>query len=263
MAVRNIALFSLSFLVFTIVIGYAMKGANKPSVNVLMVGNSITYYNDMPDMLEKMLNHDGSNAMYYNIDTFTKGGETLINHSKNSRLIKKLENGQYQHVIFQEQSTAMFYSNERPDSLRAFNLLTSRARNNNANAYIFMTFPRANNNRFWKDQKKGYSNLTILKDPKHMGEALINFYRQAKGPFKTNLVPITYYWMDAMDTNLRDRLYNPDGNHPSLEGSYFMALIIYKSIMGEMPPADIWAPDSISHNDKERMIALIQQKDYF
>lgn len=58
-------------------------------VNVLFVGNSLTYYNDMPQKLQGMLDEQNSNIK---IDQITYPGFSLSRHL-NNMIVSKSENG--------------------------------------------------------------------------------------------------------------------------------------------------------------------------
>jgi hypothetical protein len=68
-------LFFLSLLL--LLVGCKLKQVNQEKINVLFIGNSLTYYHDMPKTLQAMLNENYSN---YNIEQSAFAGMTLKGH---------------------------------------------------------------------------------------------------------------------------------------------------------------------------------------
>lgn len=68
----------LLFLLFILLVSFKPKPILKDDkINVLFIGNSLTYYHDMPKMLQSMLNETDSN---FNIEQSTFPGMTLDSH---------------------------------------------------------------------------------------------------------------------------------------------------------------------------------------
>lgn len=67
---------------------FAQNPANKNDINVLFIGNSLTYFYGMPTTVQKMLNETETN---YKIDQITFPGMSLNNHL-NSIIYSKSEN---------------------------------------------------------------------------------------------------------------------------------------------------------------------------
>lgn len=92
-------------------------------MNILFIGNSYTYYNDMPKMLESLARAAG---FYAEVASVTKGGYTLArlasDDNENGRRVTAALSGdmKYDRVILQEQSVLSAAEPERfAEGLRA------------------------------------------------------------------------------------------------------------------------------------------------
>lgn len=84
-----------------------MSAAEPDSTRVLFIGNSYTYYNDMPEMLKKLAaGAANSEKLPIAYRKFTPGGCTLKRHCDNAELRKAIADGGWDFVVIQEQSSA-------------------------------------------------------------------------------------------------------------------------------------------------------------
>lgn len=66
---------------------------------VLFIGNSLTYYHEMPTMLQEMLREKSSTI---NVHQSTEPGVSLFNHLNSDKTIKKLNSQLWDFVVLQE-----------------------------------------------------------------------------------------------------------------------------------------------------------------
>lgn len=91
-------------LTITIALLSTLCAAKTPQpTRILMIGNSFTYYNDMPSMLDSLAKSQGRTL---DISVVAPGGQTLAGHLKDTNLLKLLAGGRWDYVILQEQSVA-------------------------------------------------------------------------------------------------------------------------------------------------------------
>ena len=74
---------------------------------VLFLGNSYTYYNDLPNMVKQIALSFGDTLNY---DQNNPGGATLQMHSTNTQTLSKISQQQWDHVIIQCQSQEPSFS---------------------------------------------------------------------------------------------------------------------------------------------------------
>lgn len=80
-----------------------MARTPQDSLRVLWVGNSFTYFNDLPAMVQKIAS---TQKVKLSCTRFLKGGERFSGHLKNKELLRALAGGGWDYVVLQEQSTA-------------------------------------------------------------------------------------------------------------------------------------------------------------
>ena len=80
-----------------------MAQTPQDSLRVLWVGNSYTYYNDMPSTVRQIA---ATQKVKLSCTRFLKGGERLSGHLKNQKLLDAIAAGGWDYVILQEQSSA-------------------------------------------------------------------------------------------------------------------------------------------------------------
>lgn len=236
----------------------AVTGDSLPEKWILMVGNSYTFANDMPGMLEKMLNADGSRSHTYRISLIAAGGAKLADHVRSQSVAAQLQERSYAFVFLQEQSTTSFYTNEAPRSDAAFGTLIDLARQHGAQPVVFSSWARKAGNIFYTDPRR-YSNLLRPRDPKDMTIRLDAVYRQIAGKYGAAYIPLGAYWWSLLQARPQTELYIADGSHPSINGSYLMALLAYRHIAKDIP-ADIWHPAQMEPAYKDMLVNLLARQ---
>jgi hypothetical protein len=68
------------------------------SDNVLFIGNSITYFNDMPELFKNLSISKGKNI---DVTAHTVGGAGFLNHVNDASLFQKIRSKNYKYVIMQ------------------------------------------------------------------------------------------------------------------------------------------------------------------
>ena len=76
--------------------------AEQDSLRLLFIGNSYTYYNDLPKMVYEIAK---SQRRKLSVKSVTKGGEKLSGHLTNQKLREMLTSQQWDYVVLQEQSS--------------------------------------------------------------------------------------------------------------------------------------------------------------
>ena len=99
----------LKFLLLLFVPFFA-QARDTDSLRVLWVGNSFSYCNDLPGMVQKIAS---TQKVKLSCTRFLKGGERFSGHLKNKKLLQAIADGGWDYVVLQEQSTApaMAYDN--------------------------------------------------------------------------------------------------------------------------------------------------------
>ncbi len=195
--------------------------------NILFIGNSYTFFNDMPTVyFQTMAKVCGYNLK---IATITKGAYTLEKFTDSSDPYGKMvanalaREGVYDYVIFHEQSVRpvsnpeAFYSGARR--------LTEMIRKAGAQPVLYATWGR----------QTGSDKLTELNMTNaSMTWALAAAYATIGEELQ---IPVCHAGLAFLDinTNTQIDLYNADNSHPSAVGSYLAAMTLFSGIFGVDP----------------------------
>jgi hypothetical protein len=87
----------LKKLLFLICTGFSVLSFCQ-SDEVLFIGNSVTYFNDMPEIFKNLAASKGKNV---SITTHTPGGTGFVNHVDDPSLYQKIRSKNYKYVIMQ------------------------------------------------------------------------------------------------------------------------------------------------------------------
>ena len=93
-------LLTMAMILLSVLDCKAAKNEND-SVRVLWIGNSYTFFNDLPAMVRDIAETKGVKMAYSEV---LKGGERLKGHLENPRLLQLLKKGGWDYVVVQENS---------------------------------------------------------------------------------------------------------------------------------------------------------------
>ena len=190
--------------------------------NILFIGNSYTYFNDMPTaMFKKIAEAAGYDV---NVTSITKGGWTLGKHADandecGGAVDAALANNKYDYVVIQEQSLRPAVSPELFfEGVRA---LVKKIRANGAVPLLYSTWGR----------KEGSAKLTELSlTNKTMTEKIADASRSIANELDIAVAYVGLAFYDVCNTNPCIELYNADMSHPSESGSFLAALTIFSKM---------------------------------
>lgn len=175
-----------------------------PDLRVLFIGNSLTYTNDLPRMVERLA--DGrisSEAVAY--PDFSLG-----DHWQQGGARKAIRRGGWTHVVLQQGPSSL------PESRR---LLVRDAK------------------RFAPEVERAGARLVLYgvwpgRDREAFFEAVTASYAAAAAETGGSLVPVGDGWRAAWAQDASLPLYGADGFHPSRMGSYLAALMLARHVTG-------------------------------
>lgn len=175
-------------------------------MRILMLGNSFTYYNDMPKMLAA---HLGDEVL-----ALTRGGAYLDEQydpssPMGSDTLKRLQSEKWDYVILQEQSLAPVTQKER--FFTNVRTLCELIRNAGATPVLYAT---------WAYQKGSDKLAATGLSYDDMANALWESYKQAAEENNALVAPVGKTFQ--MFSPMLD-LYMPDGFHPTIAGSNLAA----------------------------------------
>jgi hypothetical protein len=218
------------FTIVAIVLFCMSTFAQSKSINVLFIGNSYTYYHDMPEMLKQLANGvSGNDKLTINYTTFTPGGCTLAKHLKNTELVAALKQEKWDYVIVQEQSVAPSLHSRTvarktyPCAREICQL--ARVGNRDVKIIFYMTWGHKDGSN---SPEEGYP---LIDTYEGMQTRLISSYLEMTYDNSAWCAPVGMAWQQIRRERPDLSLYMPDRFHPSLAGSYLAANVILATIL--------------------------------
>ena len=200
-------------------------------MNILFIGNSYTYFSDLPTLFADLCRANGHDVR---VDSVTCGGRKLYENLNEfcsdlnphddyaKKIAELLEEVEYDVLFLQEQSCLPIL-NPRMFLAGAVGLSTVIGA---WRTVLYATWGRAD----------GSDTLTHYGWTRQsMTEGLHDSYCQAAGIAHAEVSPVGLCFAKAVETTPEIDLYDPDKSHPSYAGSCVAALSHYKTVFGEMP----------------------------
>lgn len=197
---------------------------------ILFLGNSYTYYNNLPQLL---VNISQSTNDIIVVDSFTPGGYTLQGHNSNVTSLSKINQGNWDFVVLQEQSQLPAFPISQvntqvfPFAQSLNNTIVSQ--NPCAETVFYMTWGRENG-----DSENCSSNPPVC-NYIGMDDLLRERYLTMTNDNNAIVSPVSVVWKYLRTNYPMMNLYDPDGSHPSLLGSYVAACCFYTVILRKNP----------------------------
>lgn len=213
----------------------------KKKINVLFLGNSYTFYNNLPQLIKDIANANGDTLLF---DSNCPGGYTFANHFSDATTISKIKAQAWNFVVLQAQSQEPSFS---PAQVAAQTLpyaikldsLVKRA-NICAQSVFFETWGRKNGDA---SNCAAYPPICTYTGMQDRLRASYKFFADTT---KSIMSPVGEAWRKSIANKPNLQLYNADESHPALEGSYLAACVFYevlfrKSIVGNTYTAGLTA----------------------
>lgn len=216
-----------------------------PKTRILFVGNSYTYFHDLPATFASIAAAEGYD---WTVESVTRGGWSFAQYAdpKNimhSPLIRKLIRP-WDAIFLQEQSYRPI--SDRENFLGGARDVCALMKNKPARLFFYATWGR----------KDGCPLLDELQMTRlSMTEALHDAYAEAAEQNGGILSDAGNAFAYTMEHYPQINLYTADLSHPSDQGSYLAALIHYASFTGSLPDAVRFVPANVSAEEAEQLLA--------
>ena len=181
--------------------------------NLLFIGNSATYVNDLPATLVSLCENQGIHITQKQV---VKGGCFLKSYAENPIVYEEIAKG-YDAVFFQENGSAMTTEEEREKSLEGCKKLVDAARKAGSQCWFYVRPPYGNNLA-----KYNSFDQCILFD-KHFTSAARQWNVECA------------YINRAFAAAIKHRnisLWGPDNAHTGAQGAYLAVCTFYASLFG-------------------------------
>jgi hypothetical protein len=234
----RLVIFSFSLFLSNTILG-------QDTLRALFIGNSYMGVNNLPSMVSDLSSSLGDVLLF---DSNTPGGQTFQNHAANPINYQKMAEQPWDYIILQGQSQepsfpygqvntqTLPYAVQLADSAKAIQPCSQ--------VNYFMTWGRQNGDPQWD------SINTFDK----MNGRLRDAYLRIADSANAAVSPVAVAWKYVRDNYPVINLYQQDGSHPSLTGSYLAACVFYSALYHKPSTGSAYNP-GIDHADA----LLIQQ----
>ncbi len=181
------------------------------ALRVLLIGNSLTAYNDLPAIVEALAKAGGQPALDWK--SVLLPGTSLEDQWRDGQARKAIGQGPWDYVVLQQGPSALDES--RRSLLDYVARFAKEIRAAGARPAIYMVWPSSSRTSDFDDVSQSY--------------------RMAARQVDGLLFPVGEAWRAAWKRDSKLALYSKDGLHPTPAGSYLAALVMYGRLYGKSP----------------------------
>ncbi len=180
-------------------------------LRVLFIGNSLTYVNTLPAMVEALADSAKLRPLAWKMVAYPD--YNLEDHWARPEARAAIREGGWDVVVLQQGPSST--TANRAQLIASTKLINQEIRSVNARAGLYAVWPQ-------------YVNLFTL-------EASAESYRLAADSVGGVLFPVSLAWKAAWQREPNAPLYANDGLHSSVAGSYLAALVIFQQLYQRSP----------------------------
>jgi hypothetical protein len=232
----------------------AAPDSGSSGLNVLFIGNSYTYVNDLPGMLSQIAATAGVPPTIATSQV-VQGGATLEVQWDNGIAQTQIEQGGWTHVVLQGQSLEPLFFYDFPDFYAYGEMFEKLIVDAGARPTLFVTWARAAGDSSYTPQYGGY-----YFSPDEMQDQLTSSYAYLARQTTNGLLACAgEAFRTAIEQYPGIVLQQSDLSHPTVAGTYLAACTFYVALTGQAVPAQSFVPDGVSAEDAAslRDVALV------
>lgn len=215
---------------------------SRPARRILIIGNSRTFYHDMPSMVRRMA--DASNAAQkYQITSQAVPAARFEDHWSNA-LTQKLLAETWDDVILQSESAAQLTPQSEKSFQRYGTLLARATRLTSGSPRLVVNWSYGA--KVWPDGDPSGS------EEERYGERIEESAHTLAIEAGAVPVEVGKVWRTLQRTYPGLQL-TEDGNHPTLTGSYLYAIAVYAGLSGTDPRTVTYVPDGLEPDVGEKV----------
>lgn len=215
-------------LLFQLILGTTFISKAQDTIRVLFIGNSYTYVNDLPNTFRQLA---ASAGKVVEVDNNAPGGYTFQQHTTNATTLSKINQGNWDFVVLQEQSQMPSFppgqvQNDVFPYAQQLDQLIHQA-DSCTKTVFYMTWGRK------YGDASNCGNYSPLCTYEGMQMRLRNSYLQMAQDNNAMVAPAGMAWRSSWYNDSTINLWSSDFSHPSLEGTYLTACTFYSTMFRE------------------------------
>ena len=227
-------------------------------LDVLFVGNSYVYVNNLPEIFVRVATGAGQESPH--VTVHAPGGQTLAGAVTNAELLKILER-QFDVIILQEQSQIPAKADVdlrvRRSFLDACQWFSGHVHQHCPNTRVVLYQTWARHPSVWTTQPKEVEGCGA--NPDEMQKRLSRWYAEAGQLIGARVAPVGDAWLANYHEAHPLMLHAADGSHPSPAGTYLAALVLVGTVYDIAPVTGYTGPFPSDSKDRARLVALASQ----
>ena len=197
-------------------------------MNILFIGNSYTYFNDLPALFAALANENGHPVTTHSV---TQGGRKLCQFLCADDVYTKqlaevlAQNPPFDAAVLQEQSLLPYRDYDAFFSGASHVAKTVRDAGT-ARVVFYATWGRQPGCPTLDEMGWTHDSMT---------EGLASAYSRAAEALGAEVAHVGYGFREILRQHPEIGLYDSDGSHPSYAGSCLAAMTVYRTVFGEAP----------------------------
>lgn len=191
-------------------------------LRILFIGNSYTFYNDLPGTFAELARAGGH---LVEVQTVATGGWGFTDHVDSADTSSAIQSKQWDYVILQERSVDPAVPYSRTNYMYpAARILVKQVRSTGAKPIFFVTWGHKNG-----EPDMGIPNYVTMQAWVDQG------YLAIAQELNVTLAPVGDAWYIAQKDSVTPELWQEDGSHPTVAGTYLAANVFYATIYLQSP----------------------------
>ncbi|MCA0153493.1 SGNH/GDSL hydrolase family protein [Winogradskyella vincentii] len=197
-------------LLFAATLSFGQKNNDqKKTVSILFIGNSLTYYNNLPELVKQTAREYNVRVKY---EMVAKPNYAIVDHWAEGKVQKLITKKKFDYVILQQGPSSQYEGRQMLiESGKDYKQLCDKT---NTKLCYYMVWP-----------SRTYY---------HTYDGVIKNHRDAAKLNDAILLPVGEVWKAYFDRTDNFQYYGPDGFHPSLLGSKVAARVITEKLVNEL-----------------------------
>lgn len=234
--------FAFHIYILLIFIAGCSRATPAEPLEILFIGNSYTFFNDMPGTFAKIAELGGHQV---NVISLARGGFSLSRHAEDQLTLSTLKSQDWDFVVLQEKSDIPAIPLARDESMfPSIRQLNNLVEEQGGETILFLTW--------------GYRDglpAAGLSDYKAMQTEVAASYQTIGDELNVRVAPVGIAWENLLKRDPQLQLWMSDGSHPTPLGSFLTANVLYAVIFNESPLNIPYVGDGIG----EDIASLINQ----
>lgn len=218
---------------------------SRPTRSILIIGNSRTYFNNMPSMLREIADSAGSPAKFQ-VETSAKAGASFESLWADDRT-KRLLGAGWDDIILQGESRAQSTEDSNKSFLAYGAKLAEASRLTQGRPRLVVNW--AYDPSLYEGDIDGAGRANHL-------ELIKSMHARLGSEADMATVRLAGLWEAVRQSHPSIKL-TTDGNHPTVAGSYLFALALYANLSNSSVGGVTYAPNEIDPKDAKALRSAV------